>query len=111
MGVSPWPVGQLTPMTIPLTQESKIVDLTNENIGHLSVLIYSVTTNGPTTIYTLLRTSTGPISIVQNKPAIIQWSPSSLDVASAGNFAFRVEVNWGGITPQLFDYIPWVIQA
>jgi len=111
MGISPWPVGQLSAITIPLTQESKIVDLTGQLNSYVSVKLYSMTMVGPTTTYTLIGTSTGPCQIVQTKPGIVQWSPAPADVATAGAYAFRVVVNFGGTTPQIFDYIPWTIQV
>jgi hypothetical protein len=108
MGINPWPVGQLTPILIPLTQESKIVDLTGQQNSYVSVKIYNVSASG---VYTLIGTSTGPCTIVQARPGQIQWQPAPADVATAGNYAIRVVVNFNGTTPQLFDYLTWNIQV
>jgi hypothetical protein len=113
MGISPWPVGQLTAIQIPLAQESKQVDLTGQLNSNISVVIYSVAVSTTTglPVYTLVGTSTGACSVVQNKPGIIQWSPASGDVATAGTYALRVKVNFNGTTPQIFDYVPWTIEV
>ncbi len=113
MSISPWPVGQLSPISIPLSQESKIVDLTSVLNSQVSVKIYSVaqSSSSGALVYTLVGTSTGVCVITQAKPGIIQWSPASADVAAAGTFALRVVVNFGGTTPQIFDYLPWTIQV
>lgn len=108
MGINPWPVGQLDPITIPLTQESKTVDLTGLAANQLSVILYSTSTVNGVKTYTLIGASNGTISIVQYKPGIIGWTPASGDVAAAGTFAFRVKIN---TIPHFFDYIDWTIQV
>lgn len=112
MAISPWPVGQLSPITIPLSQESKTVDLTGQLNSYVSVIVYTVsTTSAGVKTYTLLRTSAGACMITQNKPGIIQWTPTNTDVGTAGAYALRVSVNMGGTTPQIYDYLDWVIQV
>lgn len=111
MSISPWPVGQLSPITIPLTQESKVVDLTGQLNSYVSVVIYTVTYVAGVKTYTLLRTSAGACAIVQNKPGIISWTPTNTDVGTAGAYAIRASVNFNNTTPQIFDYLDWVIQV
>lgn len=105
MPLNPWAVGQQEAITIQLTQESKTVDLTSVALNQISVVTYSVSMSASgVKTYTKIGTSTGVISVQQNKPGIIQWTPAAADVAIAGTYAFRVLV---GAHP--FDYIDWTI--
>ncbi|HET9919368.1 MAG TPA: hypothetical protein VFQ30_05975 [Ktedonobacteraceae bacterium] len=107
MPINPWPVGQLSPITITLTQESLVVDLSSAATNQISVLLYHQNSDGS---YAQTGTGAGVVTILQNKPGKIQYAPAASDVATAGNYAFRIKINWAGTTPQLFDYIPWIIQ-
>jgi hypothetical protein len=107
-GISPWTVGQLSPLwTLPMTRDNgKVMDLTGVTTGQLSLIIY-------TSSKTLASNSpgVGTFTIEQVKPGIVTYQLASADVPStAGQYWVRVKVNFGGTLPDFCDYISWIIQ-
>lgn len=107
MSVSPWRVGQLSPIwTINMIRDNNIImDLTGVTTGQLSLIIY----NGSKVI---TGTGAGTFAITSTKPGIVTYQPASADVPStAGTYYIRVEVNFNGTSPDFSDYILWAIQS
>lgn len=107
MGVSPWRVGQLSPTwTITMIRDDNtIMDLTGVTTGQLSLIIYNSSK-------TVTGTGTGTFTIQQVKPGIVVYQLVSGDVpVTAGQYYFRVEVNYNGTTPDYCDYISWILQS
>jgi hypothetical protein len=109
MAVSPWRVGQLSPTwTINMIRDNNTeMDLTGVTAGQLSLIIYTsakvVASNSP---------GVGTFAITQAKPGIVTYTLNAADVpATAGQYYFRVEVNFNGTTPDYSDLISWVLQS
>lgn len=106
MGISPWAVGQLSPIwTIVMMRDSKPMDLTGVTTGQLSLLIYNSS-------HTKTGTGAGTFTIVDTNPGVVTYQLVSADVpATAGQYYVRVEVNFNGTSPDMSDYISWVVNA
>lgn len=105
MPLTPWAVGQLSPTwTIIMMRDSKPMDLTGVAANQLSLQIYNAS-------YVSTGTGAGTFSILNAKPGIVSYAPAAADVATAGTYNLRVKVNFNGNTPDMSDYIAWVVQA
>lgn len=104
MGITPWAVGQLSPLwTITLTRDGGIMDITGVTTNQLSLLIYNNS-------QAQTGTGQGTFSIIEAKPAIVTYQLNSADVPTVtGNYYVRVKVNFNGTTPDMSDYIFWGI--
>lgn len=106
MAISPWAKGQLSPSwTIQLTRDNNTtMDLTGVTANQLSLQIYNAS-------YVQIATGAGTFGIVNVRPGVVRYNLAAADVATAGNYYVRVAVNFGGSSPDMSDYIPWVVQA
>jgi len=107
MPVSPWRVGQLSPTwTILMIRDNNtVMNLTNVTTEQLNLIIYNSSK-------TVTGTGAGTFNIASAVPGIVTYQLNSADVPNAvGQYYFRVEVNFNGITPDYCDYISWIIQS
>jgi hypothetical protein len=100
-----WTVGQLYPAwELALTRDTRTMDLTGVTAGQLSMIIYTaakvVAGNSP---------GMGTFTINNAKPAVVVYTQSSGDMATAGTFYLKVKVNFNGSTPDYSDYIKLAI--
>ena len=94
-----WAVGQLSPVwQFNLQRDLGTFDLTGVNTSQLSLIIYN-------TLKASIGVGTGIFQIVANNPAVVIYSQSSSDMATAGTFFYRVRVNFGGASPDYSDYV------
>lgn len=116
-GISPWVAGQTSPTWTMLCQrDGQVFDLTGQIAGNISILFYN---NVATSIYngqvsyTKVGTGVGSVTIVSYDPGIITYAPASADTISLtpGQYYVRVEVLFGGTSPDYSDYIPLFIGA
>jgi hypothetical protein len=105
MPISPWAKGQLSPSwTIPMVRDNNTqMDLTGVTTNQLSLVIYNSN-------YVQTTTGNGTFSILETSPGMVRYVPASPDAGTAGTFYVRVVINFGGSTPDMSDYIQWVVQ-
>ncbi len=103
-----WTVGQLSPAwEFPLTRTdangnvTRTMDLTGVTAGQLSLIIYN---SAKTQI---IGTGQGTFAINNIKPGVVTYTQKTgtSDIATAGTFYFRVEVNFNGNAPDYSDYV------
>lgn len=102
MGVNPTIVGNYgKPWTIPLNTDSGPDDLGTLTTASIAIIIKNLSS-------LVEVTSTGGLTIVTAKPAVITWQPTSTDVAVIGNYHVIPQVTFG-TGPIRYDPIFWNI--
>lgn len=107
MGVSPWRVGQLSPVwTINMVRDNNtIMDLTGVTTGQLSLIIYNASR-------VITGTGAGTFTITSAQPGIVTYQLVSGDVpTTAGQYWIRVGINFNSTAEDYSDYISWIIQS
>src|SRR6266704_3030917 len=100
-----WTVGQLSPhWELPLSRDSRVMDLTGVTTNQLSLIIYN-------SAKTQTGTGAGSFTINNAKPGVVTYAQASADLASAGTFYFRVKINFNGVSPDYSDLIKIIINA
>jgi len=104
--ISPWALGQLSPVwTIVMARDSKPMDLTGVTTNQLSLLIYNAN-------HVQTGTGAGTFTIVDANPGVVTYQLVLADVpTTVGTYYVRVKVNFNNMSPDLSDYINWIIQA
>jgi len=106
MPISPWTLGQLSPIwTIVLARDSKPMDLTGVTVNQLSLLLY----NGN---HAQTGTGAGTFTIIDTNPGVITYQLVTADVpVVTGTYYVRVKINFNNVAPDMSDYVTWTIQA
>jgi hypothetical protein len=88
-----------------MARDSKPMDLTGVTTGQLSLLIYNAN-------HVQTGTGAGTFAIVDVNPGVVTYQLVSGDLpVTTGTYYLRVKVNFNGVSPDMSDYINWVIQA
>lgn len=106
MGISPWALGQLGPTwLIIMNRDSTPMNLIGVTTAQLSLLIYNSS-------HVQIGTGTGTFTIIDSNPGVVTYQLVSADVpTTASQYYVRVKVNFNGTTPDMCDYISWVVNA
>lgn len=107
MGISPWRVGQLSPLwTINMIRDDNtIMNLTGVTTGQLSLIIYNAS-------HVVTGTGAGTFAITSVLPGIVTYQLVSADVpVTAGQYFCRVGINFNGTQPDYSDYVSWIVQS
>lgn len=104
MGISPWAVGQQSPTWTILCQRDNntTMNLTGVTTGQLSLVIYNAS-------YVQIGTGAGSFTTLNASTGLINYAPVAADSATAGMYYVRVVVDFNGTSPDMSDYIQWVI--
>jgi hypothetical protein len=104
MGISPWAVGQQSPTWTIVCQRDNdtVMILTGVTTGQLSLIIYNSS-------YVQVGTSAGTFTILNAATGWVNYAPAAADSATAGVYYVRVVVDFNGTTPDMSDYIQWVV--
>ncbi|MBA2285834.1 MAG: hypothetical protein H0W02_10145 [Ktedonobacteraceae bacterium] len=106
--ISPWTLLQTGPawaVNLPSTW-----NLTGVSSGSIGMNIYTSTPLVNNGGYTLLKQSSGTVSIVSTFPAVIDFAVASSDITTVGLYYIKFFATISGLK-YYTDYIPWLVQA
>jgi hypothetical protein len=105
MGISPWAKGQISPTwaVVCVRDNGTAMDLTGVTQTQLSLVIYSSN-------YVQTGTGAGTLTVQNANPGRVNYVPAVADSATPGTYYVRVVVDFEGTSPDMSDYIQWVIQ-
>jgi hypothetical protein len=78
------------------------MNLTGVTVGQLSLVIYSAS-------YVEIGTGAGTFTILSANPGWVRYALDPADPATAGTFYVRFVVDFNGTSPDMSDYMQWII--
>ena len=113
MPISPSMIGATSPLwEIELTRDGGTFDLTNQQASWITLNFYSNVQTTPGS-YTFLSTGTGTVTILSERPGIIQYKREATDTntLTPGQYWIRAIVKMNGTDPDPGDYMPLFLGA